>query len=376
MYKTATITYTYGNGLISDSRKEAKGSDADGDLVEDKTAVIRSENLRFLYNGRYGVETGANGLYYMRARYYNPQIKRFINRDIIDGSITDSQSLNKYSYVQGNPVNLIDPFGLCAQDYFSRAGHELLDWLGFIFDPADVINFLWYTAEGNAAMAAATAVAIVPAAGSFIAKGTKQAIKAGKKAAQKAGEKAVRNATEKAAKKAAKKKLAKEAGKEAAEKGAEKAAKEAAEKTAKETAEKTAKEAAEKGIKSGNKTSTVWDNITSTADNMPATEIPATFKIDLDGNINYVSPETGTNTLWTNSNATKHMGEYVSRFGDESWSIGTRSQVMLESYSASLNKAMETIGTEAPGRYFGTYGNWELGINTATGVVYHARMIN
>ena len=259
--ETATITYTYGNGLISDSRKEAKGSDtekryyhynhigsttaitdADGDLLyriaygtygeltaiydadgeqaEDTAAVIQAENLRFLYNGRYGVETGANGLYYMRARYYNPQIKRFINRDIIDGSITDSQSLNKYSYVQGNPVSLIDPFGLCAQDYFSRTGHELLDWLGFIFDPADAINFLWYTAEGNAAMAAATAVAIVPAAGSFIAKGTKQAIKAGKKAAQKAGEKAAKNATEKAAKKAAAKKLAKEA----TETGVEKAA--------------------------------------------------------------------------------------------------------------------------------------------------------
>ena len=131
-----------------------------------------------------------------------------------------------------------------------------------------------------------------------------------------------------------------------------------------------------KVVESGKKTGTVWDNITSTADNMPATKIPATFKIDLDGNINYVNPETGTNTLWTNSNATKHMGEYVSRFGDESWSIGTRSQAMLESYSASLNKAMETIGTETPGRYFGTYGNWELGINTETGVVYHARMIN
>ena len=131
-----------------------------------------------------------------------------------------------------------------------------------------------------------------------------------------------------------------------------------------------------KVVESGKKTGTVWDNITSTADNMPATKIPATFKIDLDGNINYVNPETGANTLWTNSNATKHMGEYVSRFGDESWSIGTRSQAMLESYSASLNKAMETIGTETPGRYFGTYGNWELGINTETGVVYHARMIN
>ena len=297
--ETATITYTYGNGLISDSRKEAKGSDtekryyhynhigsttaitdADGDLLYsfaygtygeltgiydadgqkmageavDQRSIretLQAEKLRFLYNGRYGVETGANGLYYMRARYYNPQIKRFINRDIIDGSITDSQSLNKYSYVQGNPVSLIDPFGLCAQDYFSRAGHELLDWLGFIFDPADAINFLWYTAEGNAAMAAATAVAIVPAAGSFIAKGTKQAIKAGKKAAQKAGEKAAKNATEKAAKKAAAKKLAKEATETGVEKAAKEAAEKATEKTAKEATEKTAKEAAEKGIKSG-----------------------------------------------------------------------------------------------------------------------------
>ena len=145
-------------------------------------------------------------------------------------------------------------FGLCAQDYFSRTGHELLDWLGFIFDPADVINFLWYTAEGNAAMAAATAVAIVPAAGSFIAKGTKQAIKAGKKAAQKAGEKAAKNATEKAAKKAAKKKLAKEAAEKGAEKAAKEAAEKATEKTAKETAEKAAEEAAEKGIKSSKKT--------------------------------------------------------------------------------------------------------------------------
>lgn len=100
-------------------------------------------------------------------------------------------------------------------------------------------------------MAAATAVAIVPAAGSFIAKGTKQAIKAGKKAAQKAGEKAAKNATEKAAKKAAAKKLAKEATETGVEKAAKEAAEKATEKTAKEATEKTAKEAAEKGIKSG-----------------------------------------------------------------------------------------------------------------------------
>ena len=59
----------------------------------------------------------------MRARYYNTDIKRFINRDIVDGTIQNSQSLNKYSYVQGNPISLTDPFGLCPE------GGGILDYL-------------------------------------------------------------------------------------------------------------------------------------------------------------------------------------------------------------------------------------------------------
>jgi RHS repeat-associated protein len=64
----------------------------------------------FLYNGRYGVQTDPNGLLYMRARYYNPYICRFINADpsgFLGG-------LNSYAYADGNPINLLDPFGLCA----------------------------------------------------------------------------------------------------------------------------------------------------------------------------------------------------------------------------------------------------------------------
>lgn len=72
--------------------------------------------LRFLYNGSYGVETDSNGLYYMRARYYNPDIKRFINPDIKVGDIGSSQSLNRYAYCEGNPVNMVDPFGLCGEN--------------------------------------------------------------------------------------------------------------------------------------------------------------------------------------------------------------------------------------------------------------------
>lgn len=33
--------------------------------------------------------TDPNGLYQMRARYYNPEIKRFVNRDVLSGSIDD-----------------------------------------------------------------------------------------------------------------------------------------------------------------------------------------------------------------------------------------------------------------------------------------------
>ncbi|WP_260986714.1 RHS repeat-associated core domain-containing protein [Paenibacillus xylanexedens] len=56
--------------------------------------------------------TDANGLYYMRARYYDPKLKRFLNRDVIRGEIQDGQTFNRYAYVNGNPVSYIDPLGL------------------------------------------------------------------------------------------------------------------------------------------------------------------------------------------------------------------------------------------------------------------------
>ena len=54
----------------------------------------------------------------MRSRYYNPDIKRFINQDVLIGSISNSNSLNRYSYVEGNPVSYTDPFGLSPYGNF------------------------------------------------------------------------------------------------------------------------------------------------------------------------------------------------------------------------------------------------------------------
>ncbi len=66
----------------------------------------------FLFNGMYGVMTDDNGLYYMRARFYSPEMRRFVNQDVLLGNIEEGQTLNRYAYVTGRPVNYVDPFGL------------------------------------------------------------------------------------------------------------------------------------------------------------------------------------------------------------------------------------------------------------------------
>ncbi|MBH0331110.1 hypothetical protein ABH14_15080 [Brevibacillus brevis] len=53
----------------------------------------------FCYNGRDGVMTDPNGLYYMRARYYHPGLKRFLNRDVLQG-VTDGQTFNRFALCQ------------------------------------------------------------------------------------------------------------------------------------------------------------------------------------------------------------------------------------------------------------------------------------
>ena len=52
----------------------------------------------------------------MRARYYSPELRRFVNADIIPGEISQAVTLNRYAYANGNPVSNVDPFGLAAEE--------------------------------------------------------------------------------------------------------------------------------------------------------------------------------------------------------------------------------------------------------------------
>ena len=57
------------------------------------------------------VWNSGEGLYFNRARYYQPGLGRFIGKDPFEGEIYEPSTLHRYRYANNNPVNIIDPNG-------------------------------------------------------------------------------------------------------------------------------------------------------------------------------------------------------------------------------------------------------------------------
>ena len=105
--------------------------DAWGNLLSAKTytnagATARSLNS-LLYRGYYF--DSESGFYYLQSRYYDPQVRRFINAD---GLIApENVGYNLFSYCGNNPVNRADPTGMFWKeigDFFSKAWNGIKTW--------------------------------------------------------------------------------------------------------------------------------------------------------------------------------------------------------------------------------------------------------
>ena len=95
------VNLTDSTGAITKSYKyDAFGVEQNVDDADDNA---------FRYCGEY--YDSESGTIYLRARYYDPTIGRFISRDSVTGENTDPLSLNLYTYCHNNPILGVDPSG-------------------------------------------------------------------------------------------------------------------------------------------------------------------------------------------------------------------------------------------------------------------------
>ena len=135
-----TVSYVYGDDLISQDRggnafyylydgqlSTRALNNAGGDITDvytyDAFGVVLDQAGTTENNYRYtGEQFDPNaGFYYLRARYYDPSIGRFMTTDPYVGKTSNPMTLHKYLYVNMNPLMHVDPSGETSFDLNTAA---------------------------------------------------------------------------------------------------------------------------------------------------------------------------------------------------------------------------------------------------------------
>jgi len=102
-----------------------------------------------------------SGLYYYDARYYSPEIMRFVEPDSVIQDLYNPQNLNRYSYVLNNPIKYTDPTGhiiplLFAALVVGGVAAEIIYAYNNPVNPSDSGDLVDIWVEGGKGMVAAT----------------------------------------------------------------------------------------------------------------------------------------------------------------------------------------------------------------------------
>ena len=93
----------------------------------EKTVLSSAIPNPFTFNGQVGVRDEGSGLYFMRNRWYSPQLGRFTQLD----PIGFAGGQNFYQFVHNSPLDFTDPLGLdFVSDFSDTMGGHALNGLG------------------------------------------------------------------------------------------------------------------------------------------------------------------------------------------------------------------------------------------------------
>ena len=135
------LSHVYGHGLISQTTSSGQQTSVLADGLGSMVALTDGSGTvtaRYRYDGfgalrassgtgrtvfRFAGQQldGAAGLYYLRARYYDPALGRFLSRDPFPGTASLPASQHPYRYAHDNPTNWTDPSGRCRSPCSSWA---------------------------------------------------------------------------------------------------------------------------------------------------------------------------------------------------------------------------------------------------------------
>ena len=97
--------------------------------------IVQNETIAnpFRYSGEW-VEEKTN-LQYLKARWYEAKLGRFISEDPVEGIFTEPLSLNRYTYAENNPLKYVDPSGNIVGTLID-VGFLIYDTAKFIKEPS------------------------------------------------------------------------------------------------------------------------------------------------------------------------------------------------------------------------------------------------
>ena len=144
-----TRKYVYGVGLVYEtdmagnvqgvSHADGLGSvraltDGSGNLIQTyktdpfgvPTATQGTSTQPFGFTGE---QADPTGFVYLRARMYDPQTGRFLQRDSVAKSSVGISGLNRYAYAADNPVTFADPSGRCLGPVVVICIFGVADWV-------------------------------------------------------------------------------------------------------------------------------------------------------------------------------------------------------------------------------------------------------